>query len=101
MPTKPEKTEMRVADMPSSNSDQPKSERSKSERSKGRPIPLLIVISIAWICFMLLIAMGAELIAPYQYTALDLVHRLAPPFGPGHWLGTDELGRDILSRLIY
>ena len=38
-------------------------------------------------------------ISPHDPTALDLRLRLAPP-GPDHWLGTDHLGRDVLSRLL-
>ena len=40
------------------------------------------------------------MIAPYGITKLDLRNRLAPPGNVAHWLGTDELGRDVLSRLI-
>ena len=43
---------------------------------------------------------GAPWIAPYLPTAQDANNMLAPP-GPGHLLGTDDLGRDIFSRLIY
>ncbi|WP_324716826.1 ABC transporter permease [Carboxydochorda subterranea] len=42
----------------------------------------------------------APLLAPYGADRQDLTSALQPP-GPGHWLGTDELGRDILSRLLY
>ncbi|WEX08665.1 ABC transporter permease [Chelativorans sp. AA-79] len=70
-------------------------------RAKRRTIPLPVLTGMIWIGLVLLIALSADLIAPYHYTALDLGNRLAPPFDPTHWLGTDELGRDILSRLIY
>lgn len=67
---------------------------------KGR-MPLLVRLSVGWILLVILVALSADVIAPYEYTALDLRSRLALPFSQQHWLGTDELGRDILSRLIF
>lgn len=53
---------------------------------------------------MILVGLFADLLRPYSITALDLSARLTPPIGFGgpvsHPLGTDELGRDVLSRLI-
>ena len=46
------------------------------------------------------LAIVAPLVAPYDPTKTDVVNRLAPPSG-AHWFGTDALGRDILSRVIY
>ena len=67
-------------------------------------IPALVLFGIAWLVLMLAVAFSADLISPFPYTALDLRNRLAPPIGFGgpwpHPLGTDELGRDVLSRLI-
>lgn len=47
-----------------------------------------------------LVALAAPLLAPHDPLALDLARKLRPP-GPGHWLGTDQTGRDVLSRLIW
>jgi peptide/nickel transport system permease protein len=51
------------------------------------------------ICFGMM-ALLAPALAPYNPASLDLAHRLGPPSGL-HWLGTDELGRDLLSRVIW
>jgi peptide/nickel transport system permease protein len=50
--------------------------------------------------FLVIIALGAPWIAPANPTAQNLPARLEAP-SPAHWMGTDELGRDILSRVIY
>src|SRR5262249_26541618 len=47
-----------------------------------------------------LIAAAAPLIATHDPAAVDLAGRLQQP-SAAHWLGTDELGRDIFSRLVY
>lgn len=54
---------------------------------------LLIVVAVV------VIALGANVLAPYSPTA-QLAKRLTPP-NPQYLLGTDEFGRDILSRIIY
>ena len=49
------------------------------------------------VLFWLLVAITAP--APYSYTAMSIEHNLASPSW-AHWLGTDQMGRDILSRII-
>jgi peptide/nickel transport system permease protein len=49
---------------------------------------------------MLALALLAEGVAPYGYDEADIFSRLKAPSG-AHWLGTDNLGRDLLSRVIY
>ena len=50
---------------------------------------------------VLVAAVGAPLLAPYDPAANDFDAVLVPPLTPGHLLGTDELGRDILARVIW
>ena len=63
-------------------------------------IPAGVLVAILWLAAMVLVALLADWIAPRGFTAMDLRNRLAVPGNPAHWLGTDELGRDVLSRLI-
>ncbi len=49
---------------------------------------------------LIICALGASWIAPHDPAAQDLAARLSPP-SVAHWMGTDQLGRDILSRVIF
>jgi peptide/nickel transport system permease protein len=72
--------------------------------SRQLPIPASVWIAIGWVALMIAVGVLADVLRPYRITALDLSARLSPPIGLGgpitHPLGTDELGRDVLSRLI-
>ncbi|MFN8590293.1 MAG: ABC transporter permease [Thermomicrobiales bacterium] len=59
----------------------------------------LAVVSGLLLLLLLFAAIFAPLITPYDYTAQDYSALTQPP-SREHWLGTDDLGRDILSRLI-
>ena len=62
----------------------------------------LAVFGLAIVVFFLFLAIFADLIAPYPYDEIHLNKTLRFPFqDPDYWLGTDEIGRDYLSRLIH
>ncbi|WP_109442290.1 ABC transporter permease [Devosia elaeis] len=71
---------------------------------KSRP-SLLIGLSLAWLALVVAMALFAEFLAPYGYADQSLLKRLQPPAAlgglPEYLLGTDNLGRDVLSRVIY
>ena len=69
-------------------------------RWPGHDMPLLVKIALVWLVAMILIAFFAPLITPFVYTAPNLRNRLVPPGTLPHLFGTDELGRDVLSRLL-
>lgn len=71
-----------------------------SDNHARRGPPALLVIGGAMIATWFLLAVFAPLVAPYDPIAQDLRSTLSPP-GGAHWLGTDNYGRDILSRLIW
>ena len=68
-------------------------------RSVARSNPLATT-GVVLVAIFVIFALFAPWIAPYDPAAIDLPTRLSPP-SAAHWFGTDELGRDILSRLIY
>ncbi|MGB8542290.1 MAG: ABC transporter permease [Candidatus Acidiferrales bacterium] len=57
-------------------------------------------VGLALTLLLVVIALGAPWLAPANPTAQNLPARLMAPSAT-HWMGTDELGRDILSRIIY
>jgi len=59
-----------------------------------------VIIGGVLVVILLGLALFAPLIAPYDPIAQDIARNLEPP-GPDHWLGTDDLGRDVLSRVIW
>ncbi len=56
---------------------------------------------LVFCALLVLTAIAAPLVAPHHYAEIDYTARLAPIGAPGHPLGTDLLGRDIASRLVY
>jgi len=60
----------------------------------------LALAGLLLLLVFLLCAVFARLLAPHDPAQLDLAARLMPP-SAAHWFGTDELGRDVLSRTLY
>lgn len=58
------------------------------------------LLGLGIIAFYAVVAVAAPLIAPYSPTKIDMAHVREPP-SMQHLFGTDELGRDILSRILY
>jgi peptide/nickel transport system permease protein len=73
-----------------------------SRRRRWRPSVSHVIVSVASAVLVLLafLAVFADLIAPYDPLRQNLIKALQEP-SAAHWLGTDNLGRDVLSRLIY
>lgn len=61
---------------------------------------LRATLSLGFLVMLFVLAVFAPVIAPYSPTAQDVNAVLLPP-DAAHWLGTDDLGRDVLSRLIH
>ena len=64
-------------------------------KSRGAVLGLGLVLALAAAGLL------APLVAPHDPNEVDTARRLARPLTPGHPLGTDEFGRDLLSRLLH
>jgi peptide/nickel transport system permease protein len=82
------------------------------DKLEGRARPKRIffqwtfIIPVAVLLLVVIMAIFAPLLAPYPYDQINLPDRLMPPFfmdggSTSHILGTDDMGRDIMSRVIY
>jgi peptide/nickel transport system permease protein len=60
----------------------------------------LTATGLVVIALLILVAAGADILAPHDQNAIDASRILEAP-SADHWLGTDGLGRDVLSRMIF
>ena len=76
-----------------------------ASRPRGQHMSPVVKLSAGFLVLAVLVAFLADWLAPIHYTSQNLLARLKPPLtqssGVTYWLGTDQLGRDILSRMIY
>ncbi len=61
----------------------------------------LAVAALIVLAVLVIGSAGAPWLAPFDPEELDIANRYAAPFAAGHILGTDDLGRDVLTRLMY
>jgi peptide/nickel transport system permease protein len=76
------------------------------ENTRSNTIRLLmqnkiVMISGVIVLIFILIGLIGPILTPYGYADQDLINSFAPPLSPGHLLGTDNLGRDLLTRIVY
>lgn len=91
-----------MSELDLTNATAPTAARSELNRAWARfKRHKLAVGSLIFIGLLIVVALAAPLLAPYSYSEQDLQSRFVPMLSDGHLLGTDNLGRDLLSRLIY
>jgi peptide/nickel transport system permease protein len=62
---------------------------------------LTLIIGLVMLAIAILAIVLAPVLVSQSPTALDVLHPLSPPGTPGHLLGTDQYGRDLLARILY
>src|SRR5687768_11449474 len=63
-------------------------------------IPSSLMMGGSILALVVLAALFGPMVAPFPYDQMDIMARMKPPDAT-HWLGTDEFGRDVLSRMLY
>ena len=75
---------------------------SRGRRRRGRMSRnATLIIGSTMLGIVIVAALAAPLLTPYNPDTLDPLRPLAPPLSPGHVLGTDQFGRDIFARILY
>lgn len=74
-------------------------------RPRRRGVPALVAASAIWLGIMLVVMLFAQVLLPWGFEETDLLGRMKPPYplaghDPAHPLGTDRLGRDLMSRML-
>ena len=80
--------------------DQPIREARLGGLSLARQYPR-VTAAAAFVGFLFLVALLAPIVAPHNPLAVNPDSAYLPPLSPGHLLGTDELGRDLFSRVLW
>ena len=57
-------------------------------------------MGLVLVASFIVMAVSAPLLAPFDPIKIDVAHKFQPP-SMAHWAGTDQLGRDTLSRIIW
>jgi peptide/nickel transport system permease protein len=97
--TTPEPTGLDTVTGPPAND--PQAQRpTRTLATLARHAPFSIYLSAAVVLVFIVFAIGGSLIAPDSSNSFNLSQALLPPGSAGHILGTDQYGRDILSRII-
>ncbi|MGE3363221.1 MAG: ABC transporter permease [Rhizobiaceae bacterium] len=68
--------------------------------SRSGRLSLSMAVGAAILSAWLIAAAAAPLLAAYEPDAIDIMNMLAPP-GASHWFGTDQVGRDVFSRVLH
>jgi peptide/nickel transport system permease protein len=67
--------------------------------ARGRRVPATLVVGALVLIAIVVVATVATFITPYPYDEMNILVRLKAP-SEAHWFGTDEFGRDVLSRTL-
>jgi peptide/nickel transport system permease protein len=89
-------TPLSVADVPAAEHEEPPARRGRWHTNLGTWIPAALIAFVLVACFL-----GPLLLSLPSPTGGDVLQSSQPSFSPGHLLGTDPNGNDILSRLLY
>jgi peptide/nickel transport system permease protein len=78
----------------------PSAERTTIRTPSFPRLPFKLWFGATIVVLLIGVALLAPLIAPYPFDGMSILNRLKPPSAQ-HWFGTDEYGRDVLSRALY